>query len=223
MVAFIKPGETVARLKTITFELYTSDGLLASGGGDAQYEGTLATSASATLEVRNNPGDAWAAAAGTFAHDANGRFTYVFDNSEVSLSKNTGEVSFRYTKAGFRITTVNVPFYDPEASGVALATAIKAKTDNLPSDPADQSLIMDELRAIGGLLHRNSMADNFTYDPSTGEMLTCRIRVFANGTALAAAVAGHADNTDGEVARYTLTGTLLSGKPASFKARQVLP
>lgn len=236
MATTIKIGETNADRKTVFFEIYTSDGLLASGGADANYEGTLAVAAGATLEVENNL-LGWTAKAGTFGHHGDGEFYYTFANAEVAVGQVEGTIAFRFQKTGFRNVVARVPLLATNISALETKIdAIKAKTDNLPSDPADASDIAASFTAtatliaavssalidIGGLMHRNSMADNFTYDVTTGEMLTCRVRVFANAAALVAAVAGHVDNADGEVRRYTMTGTLLSGKLETFKARQVL-
>lgn len=195
----IKLGETNAALKTVFFALYTSDGLLASGGPDANYEGALADATGATLEVENNL-LGWSTKTGTFGHHGNGEFYYTFADAEVATTQIAGTIAFRFQKTGFRNQVARVPLV-----------------------VGDVSAVLTELTAIGGLLHRNALADTFTYDPGSGDMLTCRVRVFTNATALAAATIGAADNADGEVARFTLTGTIASNKPASFKARQVLP
>jgi hypothetical protein len=110
--------------------------------------------------------------------------------------------------------------------------AIKAKTDNLPADPADASDIAAATAAIQsdtddiqtrltaiaasvaralGLLHDNAMVDGGagqaqpTYSADK-VLLSARVRVFASSAALAAAALGAADGASGEIYRYTVTG-----------------
>lgn len=74
-------------------------------------------------------------------------------------------------------------------------------------------------------LHRapNSLLDNATYNVRKF-LLTARVRVFANHTALAAATIGHPDGTDGEIYRFAYTGTDRGdGVAASFAIDQVFP
>jgi len=107
------PGETDAARKTIFFPIFTSDGLLASGGADPNDEGALATAAGATLQYQHNR-DAPAAALGTFGHNARGEFYYIFDNAEVASILTEGTVAFIYVKAGFRSQVMRVPFEYPQ-------------------------------------------------------------------------------------------------------------
>lgn len=108
------PGETDPARKTIFFPIYTSDGLLASGGPDPNYEGTLATAAGATLQWQHNR-DTPVAALGAFGHVGNGEFYYVFDDTEVQDALSEGTVAFIYAKAGFRTQVMRVPFEYPRA------------------------------------------------------------------------------------------------------------
>ena len=67
----------------------------------------------------------------------------------------------------------------------------------------------------GGVLKPNSMEDNCVY--SAGKLTSSRLRVFASSGALASAVAGHANGTDGEVERYVSAATYNGdGTLASF-------
>jgi hypothetical protein len=84
-----------------------------------------------------------------------------------------------------------------------------------------QGDILDELIDIGGLLHRNATVDNVVR--SGGSLVSARLRIFANAAALAAAVVGAADDANGEIRRYAITGTVDgNGRMSSFKATQVL-
>lgn len=70
--------------------------------------------------------------------------------------------------------------------------------------------------APGGQLKPNSFIDNYTYN-GDGNPLTWRIRIFANKTAVDAAVAGHSDNTDSEIERYKMTATYTLTALATYK------
>lgn len=98
--------------------------------------------------------------------------------------------------------------------------AIKAKTDNLPVDPADASdiaaafaVIQADITRLLGLHHDNSVTDGGFGFPSiqrdSGKrLLTLRRRVFASKAAAIAATLGAADNADGEIFRYIATSTV---------------
>ena len=98
----------------------------------------------------------------------------------------------------------------------ASALAADAVTE-IQSGLATQSDAFD----IAGLLHRNAMIDNVVHD-GNGFMTSARLRVFSDAAALAAASAGAADNADGEISRYTLTGTATSNLLSSFKVGKTL-
>jgi hypothetical protein len=69
----------------------------------------------------------------------------------------------------------------------------------------------------------NSMLDNFTYNANKLPT-SCRQRVFADATALAAAVPGHADGADGEIERHTITGVDGGlGLPSSVRYARTFP
>jgi len=83
--------------------------------------------------------------------------------------------------------------------------------------------ILADLIDIGGLLHKNSMVDNTTH--INGSVLaTGRLRVFTNAAALSAATPGAANDADGEIRRYTITGTQDgNGRMATFDLERTLP
>jgi hypothetical protein len=84
------------------------------------------------------------------------------------------------------------------------------------------------MQLVLGLHRRNSLLDGGSGQATViynGNhlMTTARLRVFASSVALAAATPGAADNADGEIQRYTITGTDTgSGLVATFKLAQVL-
>lgn len=76
---------------------------------------------------------------------------------------------------------------------------------------------------VAGLLRENSMLDNITYG-SNNMIVIGRLRCFADATALGAAVAGHANGADGEIARYTVSAVdATGGQFSSWKFAQTLP
>lgn len=128
----------------------------------------------------------------------------------------------------------------PSNSDIA---AIKAKTDNLPPDPADASdiaasfttvntkldaldvditTLISKADELAALLHKNSKLDNTTYN-ANGFMTAARLRTFVDATACNAAVDGAADNADGEVMRFLITGVEEGvAKVSSYKLTRVL-
>jgi hypothetical protein len=75
---------------------------------------------------------------------------------------------------------------------------------------------------ILGLVQNNFMLDEQTYD-SKGLLLTGRIRVFADPTALGSATAGAADDADSEIARYNITVVAATaGEATDYRVAQEL-
>lgn len=165
MPSLIKPGETNAALKTITFPIFSVDGLLATGGPDDDWESNVvATSSGATMEVQNNPTDPWTAAAGTFGHNGAGEYYYIFANAEVAGSLNVGSVAFRFTKPGFRIQTARVDFRNLDVNVTSMAA------NTLTASALDASAVA-EIQAgmgggVGGTL--NTTASSRTITTGTG-------------------------------------------------------
>lgn len=186
------------------------------------------------------------------------------------VSENDFEITSAHTSAGLArirfsgtglvsatVKTDRILFgYTVPAAGTTAVSAIKAKTDFLPSVAAGSNTGLpvvgtqipnatagangglplqggaipnanagavggvSTITAIGqgpgGVLKPNSMEDNMVY--SSSKLTSSRLRVFATSAALASAVAGHADNADGEVERYVSAVTYnVDGTVASFK------
>ena len=125
------------------------------------------------MKVSKN-GAAEANHGGTLTELASGRYSYEFSSGEVDT---VGFLSFALVKSGIRafVTDVQIVAFDPyDAAGFGLSrldaaittrasqasvdvvddfldtevAAIKAKTDNLPTDPADESLIEAAIAAV---------------------------------------------------------------------------
>jgi len=140
----ISLGETDDDKKTITFSIYTSEGLPASGDTG---EGAVCAPGAAEKQTNRDFGG-WINAGGTFAHIADGKYKYTFSNTEVQSSGGEGNILFRVKVTGYRVMEVRVPIRSATSTADALATvatyvdtevaAIKAKTDNLPASPANE-------------------------------------------------------------------------------------
>jgi hypothetical protein len=86
----------------------------------------------------------------------------------------------------------------------------------------DAATITSIQTRIFGLLQENAMIDNIIFG-SNNLILSARVRVFADSTTLASAVAGHSNGADGEIERYTITAVDIgAGQFSSFtKARNL--
>lgn len=127
--------------------------------------GASVTTGSCTVYVTVN-GGTQAAGAGTVTHEGNGEWSYAPTQAET----NGNHVAFTWTHTDAVAVTINVypVSYDPTDSAglglsridVALSTLataaevadVKAKTDNLPSDPADQSAVEAAITAATSTL-----------------------------------------------------------------------
>ncbi len=128
---------------------------------------------------------------------------------------------------------------DVDVAGVAFITIEKEGTIQRWADPvlirpmplniaqATSALIAnsaaaDLRRTLRTGAHEFAMIDNVTYGDSA--LLTiARERIFDSSAALAAAVAGHSDNTDGEIYRYTITAVdATGGEFTSWKKTRTL-
>ncbi len=124
------------------------------------------------------------------------------DAVELGGANTTGLYKLQFTKA-----EVN---YDTQV-GVKLVKAGYA--DQFWFEKIDGST----LDRVAGLLHRNALVDKLIYDVN-GNLLTSRVRVFADAAGLVAATPGVADNADGELRRYLETSTWnVDGTLATFE------
>lgn len=109
-------------------------------------------------------------------------------------------------------------------AGLATATNLATVAGYIDTEVADIQTRVIALQAavarVLGLAHENAMLDNHTY--SAGKLTGARLRVFADATALGAAVAGHADGTDSETQRYTIAVTYSGNDVATYKITRAL-
>lgn len=134
----IVPGETNADKRTIFFPIYDKDGLIASGDAQGITDGwatSAITLASGDLQYAHNRGG-YVAIAGTFGHNGEGEYYYIFDPTEIANSLSDGTVAVKFVRTGYRAFIVRIPFYNPNG-GLALTTdvtsaqtAINAHTDS---------------------------------------------------------------------------------------------
>lgn len=197
----MRPGETDANKKTIYFKVFDVDGLPCSGEVD---EAAVWVPGAGEIQV-NRDQAGYTNTAGTFNHIADGDYYYTFANAEIS-GATEGTILFRAKEVGvIRTQTVIVPLRfdtDDVAADVGdVAADVIAMQTDVDAISGAQAIIM-------GLMHRNAVIDNHTYDLTTGECLSARVRVFADETAAGAAVTGAADDADGEILRFLMTAAL---------------
>jgi hypothetical protein len=115
-----------------------------------------------------------------------------------------------------------VAHLDADVSSRASAAAVASVAAQVTAVQADTDDIQLRCTRIAGLLHENAMVDQVTYG-SGALAVIFRVRIFADAAALAAAVPGHANGADGEIARYS--GSCVdagSGQFSSFKVQRTL-
>jgi hypothetical protein len=142
-----------------------------------------------TVQVRVS-GGSYAAAAGTFINTGvDGEWEY--EASQAETNHDAAELVVLVTKTGFTPARAIMEFETPSLANLL------------------------------GLHRHNSVLDGGSGHPSVqydanGVVLSARLRVFASSSAASGATAGHADNADSEIARYTVTGVSSSGRLASM-------
>lgn len=101
------------------------------------------------------------------------------------LTLNPQEVEYSDVKTSTRLATSG--YTAPDNASV---TAIKAKTDNLPSDPADHSLVMAEIDAVlSAILSLNNLSSAGAQDAAAAALAAYDAATGADVTALAAILA----------------------------------
>lgn len=125
--------------------------------------------------------------------------------AQIQWSKNGGA----FANAAGSVTEIGLGAYyytatSSELDTIGFATFVALAQAGSPGTQ-QATAVVDVVKPDG--LHNipNSMLDNFVYNANKMQ-LSCRQRVFADATALAAAVPGHADGVDGEIERHTITG-----------------
>lgn len=159
------------------------------------------------VEVWN--GAAWVEAANNATEDGtSGNYVYVFSQAETN---HAGRIGVRLSKTGYATAyfwVTIIPAANVPATGTAL-TAVAATIN------ATLTTIAANLVRALGLLHENSLDDNFIYD-ADGNVTSCRKRAFATAGAVPL-VGGAANGADGETARYTLIFTYVAQQLSTFR------
>lgn len=128
----IKPGETDASKKKILFEVFTSAGLYATGGADAEWEGAAPVFAAGDLKLSWDLGVTWTNVIGAAPAMQGKSVKYVFDNAEVAAAHLPAiSIGVKFAKAGFRDQEFYIPFraeiesasYDTDAISAAAVSA----------------------------------------------------------------------------------------------------
>lgn len=135
----LKKSEATAARRRIPFRMVDGSGAAVTG----------LTFAAADIKVSKN-GAAEENSAGADTEIAGGLYYYEATQGELDT---IGFVTFRATGAGagVAVAVVQVVEFDPyDAAGLGLSSvaAIKAKTDNLPPDPADMSDLLALIDAL---------------------------------------------------------------------------
>ncbi len=121
----IEPGETDSERKKVLFEVFTSDGLLASGGADPNYEAAAPSYAVGDLKVSYDLGASWTNVTGTPAMQGKA-MKYVFDNAEVATSHLPAiAIGLKFSKTNFRDQEFYIPF---ESEGTLLSGSSSGAT-----------------------------------------------------------------------------------------------
>lgn len=125
----MKPGETDADLKTISFEIFDTAGRPANGVG-GQDDGAVATFAAGDFKISYDYGASYNNTVALPAHGYKGFYRFTFDNTEVQTSIGQKNIWVKYEKAGFRIAQIEVPLryigVDSIANDAITAAAIAA-------------------------------------------------------------------------------------------------
>lgn len=116
----MQPGETDNDKKTVSFALFTSAGLPASG---EVGEGAVAVFSTTELQISYDYGGSYTTATGTFAHGGDGSYRYRFADSEVQTSVGEKNIWLRYKTSSFRTMVLEVPLrYDTDRINTKLGT-----------------------------------------------------------------------------------------------------
>jgi hypothetical protein len=112
-------------------------------------------------------------------------------------------------------------------TGGSISDSINAARDDVKSHVDSTTATLTTLiNRLLGLHGDNSLLDGGAGSPAlvylNGLLVGARVRVFASSAALAAATAGAADNADGEVFRWNVTGTNASGLSATLRRSRAL-
>lgn len=191
----IQLGETDDDKKTVSFRLYDSTGLPASG---TSGEGAVLVPIAGQVQT-NRDLAGYTNILGTFTHVADGEYRYTFANSEVATGGGEGNIWLRVKATGYRTTVIRIPIRDiatPTSARDAVLNAVR-------SGFVGTGTIGEGIAIAASLLQGNFFMDQVT-NTSNGQT-AARIRCFHTGAATAAATAG--GSGQGEFATFLVTTT----------------
>lgn len=195
----IQLGETDDDKKTVSFRIYTSTGLPASG---LAGEGSVCAPAASELQV-NRDLTGYINSAGVFSHVADGEYRYTFANTEVASGGGEGNTWLRVKVTGFRTVVLRVPIRNlaPMATAIRDAVLNAARSGHVTAGTMGEGISL-----AASLLQGNYFMDTVT-NTANGQT-AARIRCFHTGVAAAAATSG--GSGEGEFATFLVT-TAYSG------------
>lgn len=124
----MQPGETNVDKKTVSFALFTTAGLPASGLGG---EGAVAPFVANELQISYDYGNNYVTATGTYAHGGDGSYKYMFSDAEVSSIIGEKNIWLRYKETGYKTMILEVPLrYDTDRIYDELGT-VNATTNTI--------------------------------------------------------------------------------------------
>jgi hypothetical protein len=189
-------GETDPNKRTISFHLYTSTGLPASG---LTEEGPICSPAAGQIQA-NRDLAGYVNATGTLSHVGDGNYRYTFSAAEVAAPGGEGNVWLRIRVPGFRSAVFRTPIRVAVPSQNEIRDAIlnAARSGFLTGGTIGEGV------AIGtAMIQGNFLMDTVTN--TTDGQTVSRVRCFLDGATASAATAG--GSSEGEFATFTVTTT----------------
>lgn len=205
----IQPGETDDDKKTISFRIYTSLGIPASG---LSGEGAVCSPVGAQLQT-NRDLAGYVNSTGVFSHIGDGVYRYTFANAEVDAAGGEGNIWLRVKVSGFRTVTPRVPLRNAPAAATAVRDAV---LNAVRSGFVTTGTIGEGIALAASLLQGNYFMDSVT-NTANGQT-AARLRCFHTGAAAQAATQG--GSGEGEFATF-LVSTSFSGPNKIIEHRVV--
>jgi hypothetical protein len=194
----IQLGETDDDKKTVSFRIYTTQGLPASGLAE---DGVVCVPAVGEVQT-NRDLAGYVNSVGTFTHVGDGVYRYTFAASEVAAGQE-GNIWLRVKVSGFRTVVQRVPIRNLAPSAAVVANAV---LDAARSGHVGVGTVGEGIALAASLLQGNYYMDNVT-NTANGQT-AARLRCFHTGAAAQAATAGGVG--EGEFATF-LVATSFSG------------
>lgn len=145
-----------------------------------------------------------------------------FDEATISQIAELGGGDYEYRMSGFETVLAGKVYYYCNVTNYDVQRRWEDILNVASSITSTVAALQASVDVIAALLHLNGKLDNTTYNANQ-LMTAARLRVFASAAACNAASDGAADNADGEVYRFTITGVDEGdGNLLSYKLVRVL-